>query len=64
MKAKQRQEPRPILPDVTPIERASFGDPRELLTKREQRDLDEALERDSQARRRTEASAASLRLGW
>ncbi len=63
MKLK-RAEPESILPAVTVIKNASFGDPRELLTTKEQRELDQALERDSQARRRTEASAASLRLGW
>lgn len=64
MKAKKQQRASGILPEVTFIEGASFSDPRELLDKKQQRDLDEALERDAQARRRTEASAANLRLGW
>ena len=64
MKAKQGQDAQSILPDVTPIKSASFSDPRELLTDKQQRDLDEALDHDAQTRRRTEASAASLRLGW
>jgi hypothetical protein len=64
MKVKQRRDAQSILPDVTPIKSASFSDPRELLTTKQQRDLDQALDRDAQTRRRTEASAASLRLGW
>lgn len=64
MNAKQRSDAQSILPDVSPIKRASFSDPRELLTAKQQRELDEALERDAQRRRRIEASAASLRLGW
>jgi hypothetical protein len=37
--------------DATFIEGTSFSDPRELLSDKQQRELDEALERDARARR-------------